>query len=70
MTEREEKMEEALKSIAQWAEAYPLDAFPEPDLKKARDLLEAGGVSLGALVASGIRHVVGSVGKIASEALK
>jgi len=26
-----DRMEEALHRIVQWAEAYPLDIFPEPD---------------------------------------
>jgi hypothetical protein len=67
--DRIEELEEALHKIAQWSEAYPLDIFPEPDLKKARALLEAGGITLDSVSAYCMRHVVEGVGKIAKEAL-
>jgi hypothetical protein len=70
MTDREEKLEEALQQIVAWSEAYPLSVFAEPDLKKARALLEAGGISLDSISASCMRHVVEGVGKIAREALE
>lgn len=60
---------EALWQIAQWAKAYPLKVFPEPDFAKARDLLAAGGITLDAVSASNMRHVVESVGRIAQTAL-
>ena len=60
---------EALWKIAQWSKAYPLKVFPEPDFKKARELLEAGGITLDAVSASNMRHVVEGVGKIAQSAL-
>jgi hypothetical protein len=53
-----------------WSEAYPLTVFPEPDFIKARELLEAGGMTLDAISASSMRHVVEGVGKIAKEALQ
>lgn len=70
MTDREEALEEALWRIAKWSEAYPLEVFPEPDLKKARALLEAGGITLDAVSAYAMRHVIDGVGKIAREALR
>lgn len=66
---RIEKLEEALRRILQWSEAYPLKVFPEPDWEKAAKLLKAGGMSLDAISASNMRHVVEGVGKIAREAL-
>ena len=30
------QLEEELQRIVRWSEAYPLDVFPEPDLKQAR----------------------------------
>jgi hypothetical protein len=51
----------ALDRIDQWAEAYPLDIFPEPDFKKARELLEAGGMTIDSVSASNMRHVITSV---------
>jgi hypothetical protein len=41
-----------------WLSAYPLDVFPEPDLKKARELLEAGGLTLDSVSADMARHVL------------
>jgi hypothetical protein len=55
--------------IAQWSDAYPLDVFPEPNLEKARQLLEAGEMTLDSVSASCARHIVEGVGKIAKEAL-
>lgn len=49
--------------------AYPVDIFPEPDLKKVRELLAAGGITLDAVSAHCMRHVVEGAGKIAREAL-
>jgi len=60
---------DALQRIVQWSEAYPLDIFPKPDYAKARQLLEAGGMTLDAISADCMRHVVEGVGKIAREAL-
>ena len=61
---------DALQHIAQWAEAYPIDIFQEPDLKKARALLEAGGITLDAVSAHCMRHVIKGVGEIANKALQ
>lgn len=63
---------EALKRIVQWADAYPLDVFPEPDSAyylKASEVLAANGMTLDRLSAAAMRHVVEGVGKIAREAL-
>ena len=64
-----EGLREALGAIVGWSEAYPLDVFPEPNFKKAHQLLKAGGMTLDAISASSMRHVVEGVGKIAKEAL-
>jgi hypothetical protein len=69
MTEREERMEEALHKIESWSRAYPLSVFPEPDWEKVRELLASGGITLDAVSASNMRHVVKGVGNIAREAL-
>ena len=70
MTDREDRLEEALHHIVQWSEAYPLDIFPEPDWERARQLLQAGGITLDAVSASCMCHVVEGVGRIAREALR
>jgi hypothetical protein len=69
-SEREERMEDALRTIVAWTKAYPLNVFPEPDLVLVRQLLEAGGITLDAVSASAMRHVVEQVGRIAKEALE
>ena len=56
---------EALRRIVQWSEAYPIDIFPEPDFRAVRRALDAGGLTLDAVSASNMRHVVTGVGKIA-----
>jgi hypothetical protein len=67
--ERIDELEDALHAIVRWSEAYPIDIFPEPDMKKARELLAVGGITLDAVSASCMRHVVDGVGKIARDAL-
>lgn len=67
--DRIDELEEALHKIESWSRAYPLEVFPEPDLKKARALLEAGGITLDSISAHCMRHVVEGIGKIAREAL-
>jgi hypothetical protein len=59
----------ALQIIACWARAYPLKAFPEPDFAKAAELLKAGGITLDAVSASNMRHVVTEVARIADAAI-
>ena len=65
-----EKHESALREIADWARAYPLEAFPKPDLEKAHKVLKENGMTLDAISAHVARHVVERVGKIAQEALE
>jgi hypothetical protein len=64
-----ERLEAALTAISEWARAYPLKVFPEPDFAKAHALLQAGGMTLDAISASAIRHVVIEISKIADRAL-
>jgi hypothetical protein len=65
-----DKLRGSLRRIVQWSDAYPSDIFPEPDLKKAAEVLKANGMTLDAISASCMRHVVEGVGKIAREALE
>jgi hypothetical protein len=64
-----EGLTEALEEIERWSHAYPLSVFPEPDLVKTRGLLEAGGMTLDAVSAHAMRHVVVEVGEMARRAL-
>ena len=65
-----DRLEEALQRIETWSQAYPLAIFPEPDLRKAVEVLKANGMTLDAISAHCMRHVVEGVGKIARDALK
>jgi hypothetical protein len=60
---------DALERLRDWADAYPLDVFPEPDFEKAQELLQFGGITLDAISASIIRHVVEAVRKQVDEIL-
>lgn len=64
-----ELLEAALHRIVQWSEAYPIEAFPEPDLARAAELLGAGGIALDAISAHCMRHAVEGIGGIARRAL-
>ena len=67
----EEQVNEAIEHITGWKDkAYPLDAFPEPDFGKAKELLTAGGMSLDIVSASCFRSVLGRVCEILAAALK
>lgn len=59
--ERMELENEKFEKIKQWCEAYPLDIFPEPDLKKAAKVLKENGITLDAISASNMRHVLSGV---------
>ena len=63
------RLREALERLDQWAKAYPLSAFPEPDFKQARELLKAGGMTIDAISASNMRHVINQTQEIVSAAL-
>lgn len=65
LTADKEKLQERLDQITTWAEAYPLTMFPEPDFKKAHEVLSAAGMTLDAISASNMRHVITQVAAIA-----
>jgi hypothetical protein len=69
LDDRVSDLTEALQRIAQWADAYPLAVFPEPDLAKAAAVLRMHGMTIDGISAHVARHVVEGVGKIAREAL-
>jgi hypothetical protein len=58
------RAEEKLQRIKQWCDAYPLEVFPEPDFKEAQRLLKAGGMTIDAISASNMRHVLDGIRKI------
>jgi hypothetical protein len=53
--------------IEKWLQAYPLTQFPEPDFAKAAELLTAGGLTLDAISASNMRHVLHRVLKFMND---
>lgn len=54
-------IEDLLDEIDGWERAYPLRAFPEPDLEKAAAVLKANGMTLDSISASNMRHVVSCI---------
>lgn len=65
-----EELREALERIEQWAQAYPVSAFPEPDFARVAAVLKDAGISLGSVSASNMRHVVQGVASIVRAALE
>lgn len=63
------RMQDALRRILQWSEAYPVAVFPEPDWARAAEVLDAAGLSLDAISASCIRRVLNEVSATARQGL-
>lgn len=61
---------DVLERLHSWANAYPVRVFPEPDFGRAQELLQAGGMSLDAISASNMRHVLDGVRELVAEGLK
>ena len=64
-----ERLETALTRIVQWANAYPLDVFPEPDWKRAAGVLKAHGMTLDSISAGVMRQGLAGIRAVAGEAL-
>jgi hypothetical protein len=62
-------LREALQEIDVWSRSYPVKIFPEPDHVKAAGLLSDGGMTLDAISADAMRHVLKEAGEIARRAL-
>jgi len=56
--------------IKNWCEAYPISVFPEPDFKKAHEVLKANGMTLDAISASNMKHVITQVQKMIDAAIR
>jgi len=65
-----DKLEEALRKIDNWVQAYPLEVFPKPDLKKAAVVLKASGMTLDSILYDAKRHVLEGIKDIVGQALK
>lgn len=69
LEQRVERLENGHERIVEWAKAYPLDVFPEPNFEKVAKVLKDNGMTLDAVSASNMRHVITEVAKIAEAAL-
>lgn len=56
--------QELIHRLHSWSQAYPLDLFPEPDLKAAHEVLSAHGMGIGGISASMGRHVLRRVAEM------
>lgn len=73
LEERVDELERALRTIDDWARAYPLEVFPEIDREVWRAVdayLTQGGFSLSRISASNMRHVIEGVRGITVPVLK
>ena len=67
---RHDKLVEALRKINNWSKAYPLEIFTKPDLKKAHKVLEEAGMTLDAITADAMRHVLNGIKDIVEQAFR
>ena len=61
-----------LREIDDWANAYPVEVFPEPtkdNWKQAAEVLKANALSLDRISASNMRHVLSGIKKKVSKAI-
>lgn len=68
-----ERMRSALERIGAWADAYPVEVFPEPlrlEWQRANEVLAQAGLSMTRMSASNMRHVISGVRKLVDEGLK
>ena len=59
-----ERLNDTLDKLVQWSDAYPIAVFPEPDFLKAQKVLSENGMTLDAISASNMRHVIKGVREI------
>lgn len=69
MQQRMDRQRKALLDILAWERAYPLSVFPKPDLKRAATVLAMNGMTLDAISADAMRHVLAGVANIARDGL-
>lgn len=61
LTDELEKLQEKMHEIKIWINSYPLSIFPKPDFEKAHEVLKQHGMSLDAISANNMRHVLDGV---------
>lgn len=62
-----ERLTGILARIEAWCDAYPVAIFHEPDWAKAAQVLKENGMTLDAISASNMRHVLKGVHQIIKE---
>lgn len=67
--ERIDTIMDAFHRVRVWIDAYPLSVFPEPDFKRAREVLKANGMTIDAISASNMRHVLTGIRSIIDSAI-
>lgn len=67
---RVEELEDFVQWVYDWHRAYPLGVFPEPDLKKAHEILKPHGMTVDAISASMGRHMLKRFGEQLQEILE
>lgn len=68
-----ERLRDVLLRLQQWADAYPVEQFPEPlrqDWQRANALLAERGISMSAMTASNMRHVLNGARQMLAEGLR
>jgi hypothetical protein len=65
-----EHYDDLFAQIKSWSEAYPISVFPEPDFKKAHEVLKANGMTLDAISASNMKHVITQVQAMVDAAIR
>ena len=65
-----EHYDNLFEKIKNWCEAYPIEVFPEPDFCKAHEVLKANGMTLDAISASNMKHVITQVQKMIDAAIQ
>ena len=65
-----EHYDDLFAHIKGWCEAYPIAAFPEPNFKKAHEVLKANGMTLDEISASNMKHVITQVQKMIDAAIR
>lgn len=66
LEEENELLKEKFQRLYDWAEAYPVKVFPEPDLEKAAQVLKENGMTLDVISASNFRFLLNRVMEIAN----
>ena len=73
MTDREERLEEALEAVRNWCNAYPdliFTPISDDKLLLAGNVLAAKGIDVGALHAQWARHLLSGIKAIVETALQ